>query len=307
MNNKGFTLAEVLIVIVVMGIIGSFGSVSVSEIIENQRKGEVYADAMMLEQASRLYCLSQTCQIGDVLGEDELDDYITNLNDGYTYEVTVHDGPLYSVVYYKEGDYSYPFKDGTFLSDLVPTRSSKEDVSKYIISGETESNNPISDQPIIPEGEPYILLNGPSTAYVEIANQYNDPGVTAYTSEGDVINYTWKSTTPDYWTLGTYEITYECYSRYDRKQCIPATRTIVVVDTTPPVININGSSTVTASQWGYWDAGAWASDNSYESIQVITTGVDEVDVTTPGTYYITYTAVDSSGNEATAVRTVIVN
>ena len=53
----------------------------------------------------------------------------------------------------------------------------------------------------------------------------------------------------------------------------------------------------------YTDAGATASDAS-GSATVTSSGT--VDTSTPGTYTITYTATDASGNTSTATRTVIV-
>ena len=55
----------------------------------------------------------------------------------------------------------------------------------------------------------------------------------------------------------------------------------------------------------YTDPGATATDNVDGNVQVTTSG--SVDTSTPGTYTITYTAVDNAGNRATATRTVVVD
>lgn len=57
----------------------------------------------------------------------------------------------------------------------------------------------------------------------------------------------------------------------------------------------------------YVDAGCKATMQGEDySDHVVATGVEDVDVNTPGFYYITYTAVNADGFEATAQRTVAV-
>lgn len=311
MKQDGLTLVELLIVVVVLGIIGSFGTIYTVEIINNQEKSEVYADALALEEVSRLYCYSENCDVGDELGENEIGSYINNLNDGYTYLVTVHEGLSFSVVYYKEGEYSYPFsEEGHEIDDLIPSFSSKDFVNKFQTSNGGE--NPVEDnqEEEIPVGEPYVLLHGPSTVYIEVGtNGWDDPAI-AYGSNGVVENNMWFDdyTSSYFGTMGTFLRSYKCWSSYDNKACIINERYIVVVDTTPPVITINSGDTfyVELNGWGYSDHGAWVQDNSRETLSITTTGVDAIDHTTAGTYYVTYTATDSSGNVGTAVRTVIV-
>ena len=56
MNNKGVTLIELLIVIVVLGIISAFAIPAVGSIIENTERGAVYNDALQVENAARVFC-----------------------------------------------------------------------------------------------------------------------------------------------------------------------------------------------------------------------------------------------------------
>ena len=74
-------------------------------------------------------------------------------------------------------------------------------------------------------------------------------------------------------------------------------------DTTPPIITLKGNPTVTIVQGTtYIDAGATAKDNIDGTVQVVTTG--SVNSSKVGTYIITYTATDKTGNRATKKRTV---
>ena len=75
-------------------------------------------------------------------------------------------------------------------------------------------------------------------------------------------------------------------------------------DRTAPVITINGSATVNHEQGtAYTDQGATATDAVDGTVSVSTSGSVG---TAAGTYTITYSATDNSGNTATATRTVIV-
>jgi endoglucanase Acf2 len=75
-------------------------------------------------------------------------------------------------------------------------------------------------------------------------------------------------------------------------------------DRTPPVINVIGSPTVNHEQGTtYTDQGATATDAVDGPVSVTTSGSVG---TAAGTYTLTYTATDSSGNTATATRSVIV-
>ncbi|MBZ0258571.1 HYR domain-containing protein, partial [bacterium] len=81
---------------------------------------------------------------------------------------------------------------------------------------------------------------------------------------------------------------------------------VTVADTTPPIITLSGSSTITleANVDPFTDPGASATDNVDGSVQVVTGG-DAVNTASVGTYIVTYNAVDAAGNNATQItRTV---
>lgn len=79
------------------------------------------------------------------------------------------------------------------------------------------------------------------------------------------------------------------------------------LDTVKPEIKLNGNSTITINiNEDYKDPGATASDNKDGNITDKIKMSGKVDTSKPGTYTITYTIEDSSGNKATATRKVIV-
>ncbi|MDA7628299.1 DUF5011 domain-containing protein, partial [Verrucomicrobia bacterium] len=106
--------------------------------------------------------------------------------------------------------------------------------------------------------------------------------------------------------LGSYTLTYNA-SDTTGNEAMAVTRTVHVVDLTPPVITLVGEDTVYhALGTPYEDGGATANDSVDGNVSVTTSG--EVNVNTSGTYTLTYNASDAAGNAATPVtRTVMVS
>jgi hypothetical protein len=76
-------------------------------------------------------------------------------------------------------------------------------------------------------------------------------------------------------------------------------------DETLPEITIKGSSLIIVTlNTPYTDAGATATDNADGILSVSSEGT--VDTNFAGNYYIKYTAMDAAGNQAEAIRTVVV-
>lgn len=104
---------------------------------------------------------------------------------------------------------------------------------------------------------------------------------------------------------GTYTRTYQAVNALGGSSA-PASRTVVVRDTTPPVITVNGPNPIIFTNLNriYTDPGATSLDACG--------GATAVNVNNPvnpnlgGTYTVTYTATDASGNTAISSRTVFV-
>jgi hypothetical protein len=80
-----------------------------------------------------------------------------------------------------------------------------------------------------------------------------------------------------------------------------STATVTVEDNIAPTISLTGDASVThEALTPYTDLGATTADNCSATLTV----TDDIDVNTLGTYTVTYTATDASGNETTATRTV---
>jgi uncharacterized repeat protein (TIGR01451 family) len=149
---------------------------------------------------------------------------------------------------------------------------------------------------------PVITLNGSSSVTVECHTSFTDPGATAHDScAGDFAATA--SGNVNINAPGNYTITYNATDP-SGNAAAPVTRTVHVVDTTPPTITLNGSNPMTVEcHTSFTDPGATAHDGCSGDFAATASGT--VNVNVPGSYTLTYNASDPSGNAATAVtRTV---
>lgn len=105
--------------------------------------------------------------------------------------------------------------------------------------------------------------------------------------------------------VGIYTITY-AVSDSAGLAAQPVSRTVHVVDTTPPTLTLIGASGLTLGYGEEFDdPGTTTSDRCDAEVVTKVTGV--VDVATPGVYALTYVASDSAGNSTPpATRTITV-
>ncbi len=147
---------------------------------------------------------------------------------------------------------------------------------------------------------------GWETQIVECGQTYTDLGAAAYDiCVGDVTgSIVVGGDTVNPAAVGTYSVTYSASDGMNT--CEPATRTVIVEDTTPPVITLNGGTTVTVPRGGtYTEPGATVTDNCAAGVTV-SIGGDTVNTSVADTYTVTYNANDGNGNSAEVTRTVIV-
>ncbi len=167
----------------------------------------------------------------------------------------------------------------------------------------TDGANPVTATRtvnVVDTHAPTVALNGPSSVTVECHAAFNDPGVTASdTCDGNVTVTTSGGLNVN--VPGTYTVTYTAAD--DSGNTASVSRTVVVVDTTAPVITLAGANPMTVEcHTAYVEPGATAADACDSSVPVNVSGV--VNVNVPGTYTRTYTATDDSGNTTTRTRTV---
>jgi hypothetical protein len=155
---------------------------------------------------------------------------------------------------------------------------------------------------------PEITLTGDATIILEAGiDTYTEQGATVSDIFDAGVTVSIGGDTVDLNTLDTYTVTYNATDS-STNSAIQVTRTVIVQDTTSPVLTLNGAETIRLDfpTDTYTELGATVTDNFDTSITVIIGG-ETVDSTTVGEYDVTYNATDASTNEAIQVtRTVIV-
>ena len=152
---------------------------------------------------------------------------------------------------------------------------------------------------------PVITLNGDAKVVVPTSiDEYQEPGATAADAcDGDVSSdiKTKMEQVNDY----TWKVTYTVKDSHDNEST--AEREVCLQDTQAPQITLNGDSDITIKeQEKFEDPGVTAVDDRDGDLTANVTKDGYVDIYRSGTYTITYTVTDSSGNTAQATRNVTV-
>ena len=149
---------------------------------------------------------------------------------------------------------------------------------------------------------PIITLNGAAAVTHEQGTTYVDEGATATDSVDTTVEVVTTGAV-NAAIAGEYTLTYTATDQAGNASS--ATRTVVVSDTTVPVVSLIGPATLVHEQGTiYSDPGATAIDSVDGSINIVVTGSVGA---AAGSYVLTYSATDSAGNGASASRTVIVS
>jgi hypothetical protein len=143
------------------------------------------------------------------------------------------------------GTLSYTWKEGattlgTGATLMVSLPSGPHTITLIVTSSGGGSDDDTVSINIVDTVAPTITLNGPNPMTVECHTSFVDPGATA--SDGCAGNLTGAITVTgsvNANVAGSYVLT---YSVSDGSHTVSTTRTVNVVDTTAPVINLNGQS-----------------------------------------------------------------
>ena len=166
----------------------------------------------------------------------------------------------------------------------------------------------VAAEPPADTTDPVITIIGDDRLTITVGSTYEDAGATC-TDDTDPAPTVTTSGTVDASNPGTYTVTYTCTDLSGNMATDTRTVTVVAAetpaDTTDPVITIIGDDRLTITVGStYEDAGATCTDDTDPAPTVTTSGT--VDASNPGTYTVTYTCTDLSGNMATDTRTVTV-
>ena len=199
-----------------------------------------------------------------------------------------------------DGTFDYTHDGSETTSDSFTYRAS-DGVNESEIATVSLEITPVNDAP-------RVQLIGQSTISIERGAVYIDPGATAEDSEdGDISDsIVIGGDTVDPNAEGTYLITYNVTDS-EGLAADEVTRTVIVTVDEPPVITLMGPA-ILSLQVGdtYNDQGATAEDPEDGDLTAQIVVNNPVDTGTAGTYTVAYKVEDSSGNQAEAERTVIV-
>jgi hypothetical protein len=147
---------------------------------------------------------------------------------------------------------------------------------------------------------PTIKLSGKAEMTLECGEEYIDAGAQAGTACSGPVPVT-VSGVVDISLPGSYFVIYKAFSGESYAE---RSRVVTVVDTKAPVISLNGDNPLKLDlHRAFADPGATARDGCAGTFTATAAG--SVDSNTVGSYTITYTASDPSGNQAIPVtRTV---
>ncbi len=158
---------------------------------------------------------------------------------------------------------------------------------------------------------PYITLNGSTHEIVELKTSYIEKGAVAREVDGTTITdisitvYNIDGTTAQQINTNAerqYKVKYVVQHNGQMNSLI---RTVSVKDTTPPVLTVPKDIQINAKDVSGFNlmSGVSATDNSGITPTITTSGqIKPIE----GTYYITYTAKDESGNVSSKTRKIIV-
>ena len=161
---------------------------------------------------------------------------------------------------------------------------------------------------VVDSVSPIITLKGEPEITIEAGYVYSDQGATATDAgDGDLSEAIKITGEVDSYNPGSYEIRFDVEDSAGN-EALTITRTVIVVDTTHPVITLAGEVMVKLVVGSnYEDEGATATDSLDGDLtpQIKVTG--KVDVNKVGEYLIKYSVVDAAGNSsAELTRRIIV-
>lgn len=155
LNNKGITIMELLVTIVILGIIGSISTPVIGKSLENMQKDQIIEDSMHIERAAENFCLrpENVCPIGEDVPMEKLIDYIDGYDESYTVTVKRISERSFGIFYASTDEYSFPFnKEGKLISKELSARTATRDLVN--IPGESED---VPDQDLGNDDDSTIL------------------------------------------------------------------------------------------------------------------------------------------------------
>lgn len=147
-----------------------------------------------------------------------------------------------------------------------------------------------------------LSLNGSDVVNIAYGSTYSEESVKATYGNKDISNTVQISGNVDTSKVGTYTLTYTVKQKKKEKS---VTRTVNVTDSVPPTLLLNGDAEINIAKGSkYQELGCSALDN-YDGDVTTKIKIDSsVNTAEKGTYQVSYTVSDTSGNSTSINRTV---
>ena len=282
-NDRGFTLVEMLGTLIILIVVFMIVAPLLTKVIKDTNEEIDNATITVIEDATT--------------------DFLSEKND----------------IYPKNNDYTYCITLEQLLDNgnLTDTAISSLDyINKFVKTTFKDGKNIYNITDTCTVSKPsveFVLIDDNNMSFeVGIGGQYVEPGATAKNKAGEVVSYVTTITNKDKVTvayvdttkIGIYTIKYS--STIDGKD-YAIERIVKVIDTTAPTITVTPTTetiSITNNTYNVLN-GITASDNSGVTPKIRAS--TNLSLGQPGTYAITYTATDSSGNKKTSKRTVVIS
>ena len=284
--KKGFTLVELLGVIIVLAVIAIIVFPLVNKTIKTNKEKLYNSQLEEIKSGAEKWAYANIEMLP--------------VNDGESVTITLFE--------LKKGgfltlDIRNPITGELLPNDMVITITFKN--NNFEINVDGNSGSDIDSE--VNKNSPIIILNGNFIEYVEINGTYEEKGALAKDKDGNIIqdiqiSYQLNGVeipSIDTKSFNTYTAIYSATSNGYTSRI---TRTIVVRDTTAPDLVVPGTIELLQEELASFDLleGVSATDNSGEDIKIETRGFDRL----PTDKIVEYTACDSHNNCVTKRRLV---
>lgn len=297
MKRNGFTLIEVLAVIMVVAVVSLVAMPAIQKNINDSKQQAYNTQIDMIIKAAKDWSSENLMDLPE--------------NNGDKINIT-----LYSLISlgYISNDLVDPLTDKYFDKETAVSITRKNNNYKYDVEVK------FSDEEIpVDHNAPILILKGDYITYLEIGeDSFSEPGISSNGFDLDlndisIIYYLVENIGEkeddnnrveeiDYNNIGKYKIEYVVTN--DGKSATIA-RYVIIRDTKAPVITLPITTEILSTDVNSFELmdGVNVTDNSGESITPEVVGQLS---TIPGEYVITYIATDSSGNKKIKKRTIVV-
>lgn len=276
--KKGFTLAELLGVLIVLAVIATIVTPIISKSIKSNKQSLYNSQLEEIKQGAEKWAYSNL-ELLPTIEEKSITITLYELKKSGFLTLNIRN----------------PITGELFPNDMVITITYKNNNYDFFVDG--ESGTDIDSE--INSNSPSIVLNGHYVEYVEINSKYEEKNAVAKDKDGNILSniqimYQLNGVEVSKIDVIDYNTYTAIYSVTDNGYTSKTTRTIIIRDTTPPEITIPSSTELTVNQLNNFNLLEDVSvvDNSGEDITIQTSGFDRL----PIDKIVEYKACDSHGN-----------